>query len=66
MLHCLFVVPCEEVDELSPVFHSRLPCGDDVEPVVLHDPRCVVAEAVVERFLVPVEDLVDPELVNHC
>jgi acyl-CoA thioester hydrolase len=42
-----------------------LPRAEDVEPVGSHDPPGVVAKPVVKRFLVRVENLVDPKLMNH-
>lgn len=63
--HCLFIRPGEQVDELGPVSQSRLPRTEDVEPVRSHDPPGVVAEPVVKRLLVLVENLVDPKLMNH-
>src|SRR5437763_4540207 len=63
--HCLFIRPGEQVDELCPVSQPCLPHAEDVEPVASHDPPCVVAEPVVKRFLVLVENLVDPKLMNH-
>src|SRR5437899_774653 len=55
----------EYVDELCPVSQPCLPHPEDVEPVGSHDSPCVVAEPVVKRFLVLVENLIDPKLMNH-
>ena len=63
--HCLFIRPGEQVDELCPVSQPCLPHAEDVEPVGSHDPPGVVAEPVVKRFLVLVENLIDPKLMNH-
>src|SRR5947209_6344482 len=57
--------PGVSVDELCPVSQPCLPRAEDVEPVGSHDPPGVVAEPVVKRFLVLVENLVDPKLMNH-
>src|SRR6266704_4357444 len=63
--HCLFIRPGEQIDELCPVSQPCLPRAEDVEPVGSHDPPGVVAEPVVKRLLVLVENLVDPKLMNH-
>src|SRR3989441_10748435 len=63
--HCLFIRPGEQVDELCPFSKPCLPRAEDVEPVGSHDPPGVVAEPVVKCFLVLVENLVDPKLMNH-
>src|SRR5438445_3667515 len=63
--HRLFIRPGEQVDELRPVSQPCLPHPEDVEPVGSHDPPDVVPEPVGKRFLVLVENLIDPKLMNH-
>src|SRR3989441_9667168 len=63
--HRLFIGPGEQIDELCPVSQPCLPHPEDVEPVGSHDSPGVVAEPVVKRFLVLVENLIDPKLMNH-
>src|SRR5438309_7661237 len=63
-LHRL-VRPREEIDELRSPLGPRLPHGDDLEAVRFHDPRRVIAEAIVKGRLAGLEDLVDAQLVDH-
>src|SRR5437879_13914466 len=63
--HRLFIRPGEQVDELCPVSQPCLPHPEDVELVGSHDSPGVVAEPVVKRFLVLVENLVDHKRMNH-
>ena len=43
----------------------RFPNVKDIESILPHDARGVVAKARVERGFVMLEDLVDAELMNH-
>ena len=63
--HRLLIRPGEQVDELCPVSQPCLPHPEDVEPEGSHDSPGVVPEPVVKRFLVLVENLIDPKLMNH-
>ena len=63
--HHLFIGPREQVHELCSLARFAFPHGDDVKAVGPHDPCRVVAESVMKRGLVVVENFVDPELMNH-
>src|SRR5436309_12384274 len=63
--HRLFIRPNEQVDKLCPVSQPCLPRPENVKPVGSHDSPGLVAEPIVKRFLVLVENLIDPKLMNH-
>src|SRR5262245_18246515 len=61
-----FVTPSEQIDELRSRVSLRVPHGDNVESRLPHDPRGMVAEALVECRLVMLKDLVDAQLMDDA
>src|SRR5207249_3468900 len=59
------VLPLEQVDELHPLVRPAFPHVDDAQAVPPHQARRMIAKPRVERPLVLLEDLVDPQLVDH-
>lgn len=65
LAHRLLIRPRQQLNELGPMLHLGLPHRDDVKTIGLHDSRRLVTEPVVKRCLVMLENLINPELMNH-
>jgi len=64
-VHRLLIRPRKQIHELRPMPHPPFPHGDYVKAIEPHNPRRVIAESVMKRCFVVLENLLDPELMDH-
>ena len=66
LLHRCSVRPLEQIDQLRAVMVPRFPGRHNLEAVSRHDAHSMIAEPLVERLLIAIEDLVDAQLVDDA
>src|SRR3989442_680398 len=63
--HPLLIRPPRQIHELRPMLHLPFPRSDDVKSIGPHNPRRVIAESVMKRCFVVLENLINPELMDQ-